>query len=213
MNKPLTLGVVATLLLAGGQAYADPCPNGTVGDLLAAAGNPSNPGTFTCTLGDKTLSNFALISSNQTTFDATDVTFHNGANPSVTFSGTYPEPGTNTFIFDVQDSPGDVIGAINLSADVSSDVTNLLSVARVDGNSGPAAAFQMGPGSISLTPLNGNMLTAVRDVLGTPIDSSVTSVTETFMQGRVSAAPEPMTLSLFGLGLAGLALARRRRHS
>jgi len=57
------------------------------------------------------------------------------------------------------------------------------------------------------------MLTAVRDVLGTPIDSSVTSVTETFMQGRVSAAPEPMTLSLFGLGLAGLALARRRRHS
>jgi hypothetical protein len=200
-NKPL-IPVVAAVLIAGGQAaHAGTCPADAVVTTIEAAG-------FNCTLGDKTFSDFALSDVPTTAM----VGFGQfGPLSSVTLArvGHFFPAGLTTFDYTVAVTSGtQTIGEGTIGIGVS--FPTVTSIVTMNGrrltptamNNGGTAMIDFGPGVTSVRVLDSSFITP-----GADLDSMSSDF------GPRMSLPEPTSLALFGLGLAGLALFARRRRS
>src|SRR5215469_10903766 len=188
-------GVAAALLMAGGQAYAvTACPaDESLSDLLALG---------SCQIADKIFSDFSF-----STNLATHVLFT--VNPItgdvvLTFSrdGANYLTGANKFGYTVDvASSSAVIVAHTLGVDVSTGVPPVTTIDMFTGNNSGSWKLmaQNGATVVQTTPPGDTeqvvMLTAIQ-----PARAQLNSLTNDFEE-HFERAPEPASLSLFGLGL------------
>ncbi len=203
------LGIGATaLLMTAGPAKAATCPSNDPLSVVAAPG-------FSCTLGDKTFSDFSFSTdlSTHILFTINPLT----GDDVVTFSrdGALYNTGANTFGYMVSigptAAPGTTIDEHTLGIDVSTALPPSTITDHFTGNnSGNHVITATNGGTFAVATLPGDTSEMVMITATQPAKAQLNSLTNDFGQSTSTGVPEPMSLSLFGLGLLGLGLVRRR---
>ena len=209
--KPVILGVVAALAMVGGQANAAPCP--TTPDSLSSFEHLLGHSGGSCTISNKMFDAFSFPDT--------------ATNDRISF-------GTNGLVDFVSLAAPTDHGALRNRAGMDFTITSLgdetITKATIgshgpEGVAGTLRATMSGAGQSHTVSVdhNGTMeilkppfsarSVVVSDQIATITAGTLNSFTDTFTQSppTPSGVPEPMSLSIFGLGLAGLALARGRR--
>lgn len=206
-NKPLILGVAAALWMAAGQVSAQTaCPTFAPVTTIEGRG-------FTCTLGDEVFSRFSI--GNVPT--AAMVEFGiDGSRFALTLDrdGTFFPVGTVVFDYTVAVVPGhQPIDMGTLGVDVSTS-TPVVSTSATMNSMALTPATEMDGGTSAITFSPGVTTVAVTNTSVIPrgsLPADLNTITNDFVQSGATV-PEPMSLSLFALGLAGLGFVGRRKR-
>lgn len=217
------LGIATCGILAMGIAAADPLcsastmpvtlvPNQTVnnGQLFSITGEFSG-GASGCTVGSLDFNNFQIYTNSG--FSTT------GFSMTVSFTGSSLSFGTSLSAgqdieLEYEITPG--ISSMSMSAGPGGGVSETICSSEM--NIGPPNA------GVCAAEINGGTLLGTASIGGSGFTSFTVSPSKTdwifkdingvseFTQ-TFSAVPEPMTLSLIGVGLLGIGILRRRRVS